>query len=85
VLPGLDLDACQRIGERIRAAVAAARLPHRGRGEDGVVTVSIGAAAVSPRTAANPGDLITRADAALYRAKQAGRNAIWAAPITSDE
>ncbi len=80
VLPGLDLEACLRIAERIRAAVAAARLPHRGRGENDLVTVSIGAAAVSPRIAANPGDLIMWADAALYQAKQAGRNMVRAAP-----
>ncbi len=85
VLPGLDLDACQRIAERIRAAVAAARLPHRGQGEDGFVTVSIGATAVSPQIAVNPGVLIMRADAALYRAKQAGRNTVWAAPASPGE
>lgn len=85
VLPGLDLDACEGIAERIRTAVAAARLPHQGRGQDGVVTVSIGVAAVSPQLAVNPSDVITRADAALYRAKQAGRNAVRAAPVMSAE
>lgn len=55
--------------ERLRASVAAARLPHRR------VTVSIGAATVSAESA-NYHRLIELADTALYAAKQQGRNCV---------
>ncbi len=85
VMPGLDLPTCCQIAERIREAVAAARLPHRGRGGDDYLTVSIGVAALSPVAAASPGELIRRADSALYRAKEAGRNRISDAPASLAE
>ena len=42
------------------------------------ITVSIGAASF-PRDAANPGELIHKADLALYQAKEKGRNQVCAA------
>lgn len=39
-----------------------------------VLTVSIGAASYPNKNIKNMGDLITRADSALYTAKTAGRN-----------
>ena len=74
ILPETDGDAARRIGERIRAAVQAAHF----EAPDGQViplTVSIGIAAAPPA----PKDgavLIEAADAALYQAKQAGRNCV---------
>jgi two-component system cell cycle response regulator len=66
--------------ERIRAAVAAVGIEVAGAGRKGV-TVSIGAAA------SQGGDLeahefIRRSDAALYRAKEGGRNrvVVWGGP-----
>jgi len=38
------------------------------------VTMSIGIAAHSPKTDSSNADLIKKADTALYRAKEAGRN-----------
>ena len=63
------------LAERIREAVEAMRV-------DGLkVTVSIGVAGVHETGATSPGNLIELADAALYRAKKAGRNRVelaWA-------
>ena len=42
----------------------------------GRVTVSIGAAVMMPGNKLEPGELIRQADAALYRAKNDGRNYI---------
>ena len=69
VAPGIDAAAAPALAERLRAAVAAEDYP------DGLrVTASIG------MTQSRPGDtvdtLIGRADAALYQAKAAGRNAV---------
>ena len=45
----------------------------------GMVTVSIGVAAIVPRAGLSPELLIAAADAALYRAKQSGKNRVEAA------
>ncbi|WP_374236793.1 MULTISPECIES: diguanylate cyclase domain-containing protein [unclassified Thiocapsa] len=42
----------------------------------GLVTVSIGVALTSEHAPANPNALVGLADAALYRAKAAGRNRV---------
>ncbi|MFL5877477.1 MAG: diguanylate cyclase, partial [Solirubrobacteraceae bacterium] len=73
VLPQTDLDGAYRFAERVRTALEALRIPRL----DGVghlrVTASFGAAAL-PGTGEDKASLIAAADAALYRAKRAGRN-----------
>jgi diguanylate cyclase (GGDEF)-like protein len=62
------------VAERVRAAVEQAGFPHPDS-EAGVLTVSIGVAV----GAGESGQLIARADAALYEAKRNGRNRVIAA------
>ena len=75
ILPVTDEAGARGVGERIRDAIQALDLPHEAN-TDGVVTVSIGVAAVTPEPQVTAGSLIQAADAALYRAKRAGRNRI---------
>lgn len=75
VMPGADLDAARGLAERIRHRIGKKRIVRRNTGEDlGAVTLSAGVARYSfgePMTA-----LVERADAALYRAKQNGRDRV---------
>jgi diguanylate cyclase (GGDEF)-like protein len=69
LLPGCDKEQAEQSGERIRLAVTATPLIV---GESGIsVTISIGATATigGPET-----EVLAKADAALYQAKNAGRN-----------
>lgn len=67
VLPDADEAAARLAGERVREAIAAESWPQR------AVTVSIGAATLSPRIEGRE-MLVALADRALYAAKHAGRN-----------
>ena len=74
VLPGFAVEAAAAAATRIRAAVEHLRLPHPALGERRIVSVSIGAACLNPACPEAPETLLGRADAALYRAKRAGRD-----------
>ena len=71
ICPDTALDAALVCAERIRAAVAAARIPLPG-GELGM-TVSIGVA-VREADMANPDALVKVADQGVYQAKAEGRD-----------
>jgi diguanylate cyclase (GGDEF)-like protein len=60
--------------ERLRHALVCAALAHGDSPVSSLVTVSIGIAACAIGTACSGKDLLAAADAALYRAKQAGRD-----------
>ena len=67
------------MAERARQAVAALTGPDDPAGA-GVVTLSIGIAAMIPTAEQTPEGLVSAADTALYHAKQHGRNRVWIAP-----
>lgn len=76
IMPGTDLEGAISVAERVREAVIALDMPHRGSGTAGHVTVSVGVAALVPSPATTPELLVAAADAALYRAKHGGRNRV---------
>ncbi|MCX6545984.1 MAG: diguanylate cyclase [Acidobacteria bacterium] len=74
ILSGLDRAASVEVAERIRRGVASLPIPHPASPTASVVTVSFGVAACMPSREIPIASLVTEADAALYRAKHAGRN-----------
>jgi diguanylate cyclase (GGDEF)-like protein len=84
LLPGLGGELCADVAERLRRAVAALELPHLDNEQGRIVTISCGAASLVAAEAVTPRDLVAAADAALYHAKQTGRNRVCladAAPV----
>jgi diguanylate cyclase (GGDEF)-like protein len=82
LLPHTDEDAARGIAERIRAHIAdmPIALSDGPDSETIKVTVSIGVTALST-SGSQLTELLATADAALYRAKNAGRNQVW---VTTD-
>jgi diguanylate cyclase (GGDEF)-like protein len=74
ILPGCHAAGALTIAERIRAQVEALAVPHTHSSVAPYVTISVGVATVKPTQGGDPVELFQRADKALYRAKQQGRN-----------
>lgn len=77
-LPSTDPLGALDVAERVRQHVAALRLQWQGVATG--ATVSIGVASLGPLHGSVDA-LISDADAALYQAKEAGRNCVRAAPV----
>lgn len=86
LLPNADGEAAMKVAERMRVLVQVAGAPALQR-ESSVSpadlwsTVSCGVATAWPAGEDDPSQLIIAADAALYRAKQAGRNRVCCGPV----
>jgi len=73
ILPGADASAAEIFAERLRKQVAETPVAH----EDRIIslTISIGVTEIKPLDV-SADDALTRADRALYRAKECGRNRV---------
>ncbi|WP_263263248.1 diguanylate cyclase [Pseudomonas sp. RIT-PI-S] len=76
LLPGHDANLARQAGERLRQALAAKRMPHGASPISPYLTVSIGIAELDPSAMTIFDQLLHRADEALYRAKNGGRNQV---------
>jgi diguanylate cyclase (GGDEF)-like protein len=72
ILPGADPESAAHVAERLRATVQASR--H----DDGAITISVGHATFTGGEFATADKFFQAADAALYSAKEAGRNRVAA-------
>ena len=82
VCPQTDIAGSAALAERIRERIAGLRVVSEGRPIP--VTVSLGVA-VRSNDQESPDDLISRADAMLYKAKEGGRNQVWVEDPTRGE
>ena len=76
ILPEQSQESAASIADRLRRAVEDLRIPHEANDPPGVVTISAGVATLPAEASKSVDDLLGEADAALYRAKQSGRNRV---------
>ncbi len=76
LIPGADRAAALAFAERLRLACEARAIPHPASAVSPVLTISLGVAAGVPAAEASAMELVSAADAALYRAKHEGRNRV---------
>ncbi|MNN68650.1 putative diguanylate cyclase YdaM [compost metagenome] len=75
LLPGANLEVAAAVAERLRVAVQDTSVE-----PVGAVTVSLGVAHWPGTAGSGPGDTLSKADRALYSAKQSGRNRVCIEP-----
>lgn len=84
ILPDTDGEGAQAVAERLRERVQALGIEHESSSIDGMLTISLGVMTWdASRLVCNiqstghiSAELISSSDAALYRAKQQGRNRV---------
>ena len=74
VMPGTDIEGAKSIAASLCEGVSSMRLPHAHSSATDHVTISLGVATMSASADGTPEQLIEKADSALYRSKENGRN-----------
>jgi diguanylate cyclase (GGDEF)-like protein len=76
LLPATDRAGAVTMAERLRSLVAALKIQHAGSEAAKHVTISLGVAGGVPERGRSAEELLRAADAALYTAKESGRNRV---------
>ncbi len=76
ILPEQDLESASVAAERLRCHVEELAIPHEAKMPPGVVTISVGLAALPAGERKPIEEMLKEADAALYDAKELGRNRV---------
>jgi len=75
LMPGLNADEAEELANKVRKEVEALIIPTED-GEDTTITISIGLNSIIPEDEKEIAEFINKADQALYRAKESGRNRV---------
>jgi len=84
LMPEQSLEGGARVAERIRGAIEALQLQYPTPGGPQVLTISAGIALLGRGAAHDEDEILRTVDAALYRAKRAGRNRLEGMPLSTD-
>ncbi|MHB8961846.1 MAG: GGDEF domain-containing response regulator [Saccharofermentanales bacterium] len=76
ILPNKTLETALEFAERLRQGVERLRIPHAHSTASDVVSISLGVTSQIPHESCTCADLVKKADEALYRSKQNGRNRV---------
>lgn len=76
ILPRCDAQCAAVLAEALRQRVMALGIAHHGKGDVGLVTISVGTSSRAAPNGIDLEDLLLSADQALYRAKAHGRNGV---------
>ena len=76
ILPETNEEGAMRVGEKIRSAIEALKIPHAGSKIRPSVTISVGTATMIPTVCTSVVNLVSNADKAVYQAKRDGRNCV---------
>jgi diguanylate cyclase (GGDEF)-like protein len=76
LLPDTNHDGAVQLAEQIRRTVGDLGIPHRASTTTGKLSVSLGVAVTIPTGTEDPTALLDAADAALYKAKEQGRDQV---------
>lgn len=82
VMPHLPQQVAEQFAEKLRSAIFDLAIPHIKSGPFGRITISIGLCTGIPERSDN---MLSKADAALYQAKQLGRNQCVSLPLCEVE
>lgn len=83
ILSDTNIADAVSIAKQIHQAINLQAIPHAASDVDNIITVSFGVATIIPEKDIPSSLLISRADKALYKAKQNGRNQVVAAELES--
>lgn len=76
ILPNTDLSGALIVAEALRANIESLKIIHESSLVSRYITISLGAAAITPGHHTSPEELIAETDRALYQAKRNGRNCV---------
>ncbi|CAN5271223.1 diguanylate cyclase [soil metagenome] len=80
LLPEQSVEGSRQVAERLRHGVERLGIPHEARTHPGIITISAGVSSTLSEAGGSKtsDDLLKAADEELYRAKEAGRNRVFA-------
>jgi diguanylate cyclase (GGDEF)-like protein len=83
ILPETHLDGAMIVASSILESIRELQIPHAYSPVSPIVTISLGAASITPRSNTDPSSLVAAADLALFEAKTRGRNRACSATGTT--